>query len=534
MTQRYSPNLEVPAQINNLPGRLFFCLLGLSVLALCAGYAALVLCTATWSDARALDTIFPTNGWHLPSFTAGEFQKVRLGLLVAAFVLGAGWLGLGWGTRAGRSEQAAVVEEVWRAVGRLGRAWGELPARSRWLAGGTLLALMLVRTYLSTSNAPGDDVISYELFVRQRLLAVSAYYPLPNNHVLSNTLSWLCCQVYPRFWWSMRLPVLLTSLVGTVLLFAGLRRWVGVRVAAWSVGAFSWLQLSLYYAGTGRGYWLVNLLTGIVFFCLVKICERTAGQRAAWVGLLGASILGCYTVPTFAYVLAAAFLWLAGQALRRRAAHELLAVGVVGLLVLVGVGLLYTPLLLVSGPAALLANPYVQSWPWSEFWRTLPAYIWLTEGFLAGQRSVGAVLTILVVGFFIRLWRLAATGQLPPAQTRRVWQVGLPALWFMVVPYVLLLVQRVQPPERTLLYKAWFFFILLALVVEHWLWPRRRWLAAVGAGLFLLYQAGTTVRLNYNTRRQPVDSRAVHAHHVAVYDNPKSSGKHFGGYLAGL
>ena len=64
----------------------------------------------------------------------------------------------------------------------------------------------------------------------------------------------------------MRLPVLLTSLAGTLVLFAGLRRWVGVGVAAGAAGAFSWLQLSLYYAATGRGYWLVNLLTGIVFF----------------------------------------------------------------------------------------------------------------------------------------------------------------------------------------------------------------------------------------------------------------------------
>jgi len=190
----------------------------------------------------------------------------------------------------------------------------------------------------------------------------------------------------------------------------------------------------------------------------------------------------------------------------------------VGLLAVVGVGLLYAPLLLVSGPVALLANPYVQSWQWAEFWRALPAYVWLTEGFLAGQRSVGAVLTLVVLSLFGRLCYRAATGQLPRAQARRVWQVGLPALWFVVLPYALLLAQRVQPPERTLLYKAWFFFILVALVAEEWPWhrPARRWLAAVGGGLFLLYEAGTAVRVNYNGRHQPVDSRAVHAHHVAL------------------
>lgn len=501
------------------PGSVFFCLLGLGVLALCAGYPALVLSTATWAEARALDSIFPTNGWHLPPFTSAQYQVLRRVLTLVALGLAAGWGGLGWGTRAGRAELRATRQEVRRALAGLGRALWELPRRTRWLAGGMLVTLMAVRLYMSTSGAAGDDVISYELFVRQRLLAVSAYYPLPNNHVLSNTLSWLFCQLHPRFWWSMRLPVLLTSLAGTLVLFAGLRRWVGVGVAAGAAGAFSWLQLSLYYAATGRGYWLVNLLTGTVFFCLLKLCERTAGQRAAWLGLLGAAVLGCYTVPTFVYVLAAAFSWLGVQALRPRVARRQLAVvGVVGVLAGVGAGLLYAPLLLVSGPAALLANPYVQSWPWAAYWRALPAYVWLTEGFLAGQRSVGAVLTVVVLGLFCRLWYRAATGQLPGAQAGRVRQVGLPALWFMLVPYALLLAQRVQPPERTLLYKAWFFFILVALLAEEWPWhrPGRRWLAAVGGGLFLGYQAGTAVRLNYKARHLPVDSRAVHAHHIAL------------------
>jgi len=295
------------------PGSLFFCLLGLGALALCAGYAALVLHTATWAEARALDVIFPTNGWHLPPFSVANFRDSRLVLTLVALGLGTGWLGLGLGTRAGRAEVLVVRQEVRWALSGRGRALWELPRRTRWWAGSALLALLVVRTYLSTSEAAGDDVISCELFVRQRLLAVSAYYPLPNKHVLSNTISWAFYQLHPRFWWSMRLPVLLTSLAGTLVLFAGLRRWVGVGAAALAAGAFSWLQLSLYYAATGRGYWLVNLLVGIVFFCLLKLCAQTAGQRAAWVGLLGAAILGGYTVPTFAYVLAAAFSWLGGR-----------------------------------------------------------------------------------------------------------------------------------------------------------------------------------------------------------------------------
>ena len=499
-----------------MPGAVFFSLLALGALALCAGYAALVLRTATWAEARALDAIFSISGWHLPPLSSADFLRLRLVLTSVAAGLAAGWFGIGLGTRVGRAELVAGRREVGGALKGLGRALWQLPRRVRWWLGSALLALSVVRTYMSTSQAGGDDVVSYVLFVRHQLLAVSAYYPLPNNHVLSNTLSWLFYQVHPRFWWSMRLPVLLTSLAGTLVLFAGLRRWLGVGLSALAVGAFSWLQLSLYYAAAGRGYWLVNLLVGVVFFSLLKLCEQTAGQRSAWLGLVGAAILGCYTVPTFGYVLAAAFSWLGGQALWQRAYRLVLATGGVGVVVAGGVGLLYAPLLFVSGPAALLANPYVQAWPWTRFWQALPAYVWLTEGFLAGQQRIGAVLTMLVLGLFGRLWWRAATGQLSAARARRVLRVGLPALWFGVLPYAVLLVQRVQPPERTLLFKAWFFFILVALVTEDWLWhrPARRWPAAVAGSLFLLYEAGTAVRLNYKARQPPVDRWAAYAYHA--------------------
>ncbi|MGI4864221.1 MAG: hypothetical protein ACRYFZ_09895 [Janthinobacterium lividum] len=496
--------------------RLFFGLLSLGALAGCAGYVALVLGTATWAEARTLDAIFPYDGWHIQPFTALALQRLHYALAAAALALAAGWLGLGLGTRSGRGQLVATARAVAQAGRQLGGQWAALAGWQRRVALAGLVGLTVVRGYLSTGYLPyGDDAVSYEFFVRHRLLAVAAYYPMPNNHILANTLSWGFYQVYPSFWVSMRLPVLLTSTVGSGLLFVGLLRWVGFRGALLATGAFSGLQLSLYYASNGRGYWLVILLAGVVFLCLLRLvdtaADAVAGDRAAWVGLLGAGILGCYTVPTFSYVLASAFSWLAVQAVRRRAWGQLGPAVVVGLVVGLSAAVLYVPVLLVSGAKMLVDNDFMQPRSLYDFWRALPEYAWLTEGFLAGQRSIGAVVTVGGLALFGHLWHRAATGRLPAGPALRVRQVGLPALWFMLLPYGLMAVQRVYPPERTLLYKAWFFFLLVALVAENVNWSRRRrWLAGAAAGVFLLYQVGTVVRLNYLGRGANPDQRALY------------------------
>jgi len=527
-------------------------LLILSELALSAGYAALVLHTASWAEARALDDLFPYYGWHIRAFDAAEWRQARLSLGGLALVLTTAALALGGLSRRGRAEARATGAEL----GRVGRAlwaagWAALPRRQRqWLAG-ALAALTAARLYLSLTTPWADDGVSFEYFVRQPLLTVAAYYPLPNNHVLSNTLNWAFYQLHPTFWWSMRLPVLLTSTAATWGLFAGLRCRVGVGPAALAVGAFSWLRISLFHAAAGRGYWLVSLAAGVLFGCLLMLLDPVvedgsdltadsnnsaaaaadgAGppRRAAWLGLVTASVLGMYAVPTAVYALASAFSWLGGQALWRRDWPLLGRAVAAGLVVVAATGLLYAPLLLVSGPAALVANPYVQTLAPGAFWRGLPAYVWLTEGLLLGQRGVGALGTLAGLLLLARLYWRATRGRLAPVLARRAYAVGLPALWFAGFPYALLAVQRVLPPERTLFYKAWFFMLAGALALADWLTTRpggraggwvggwqtvrlatRRRVLGLTVGLFAATQLMLVVRFNYQARRMTADRDAV-------------------------
>ncbi|MBO2030783.1 hypothetical protein J4D99_05210 [Siccationidurans ginsengisoli] len=494
--------------------RRFLLLLALGSLALAAGYAALVLGTSSWAEAQALEAIYPYEGWHLPALGLAAWQYTGGGLAVLAALLTLAWVGLGPATLAGRAELEATLAEGWRLRAGVAHRWRGLSRRQRWLLLVHLVVLTAVRVYLSLTLPWADDGGSFEYFVRHGLLAVSAYYPVPNNHVLSNAIAWAFYQVHPGFWWAMRLPVLLASTLGTVLMFWGLLRRLGYWPAQLAAGAMGWTQLSLYHAAVGRGYWLGALLAAMVFLALLALLEESLepGRRLAWAGLVGASILGCYAVPTFAYVVTAAFMWLVGQALQRHHWRQLARLATMGAVAGLATIALYSPLLLVSGRAALLANPYVRALPGASFWAQLPAHAWFVEGWLAGQRQLGGLLVGLGLGLFGMLVLASWRGRLAPTQARLVREVGWPALWFMLWPYVPMVVQRVLPPERTLFYKAWFFFVLVALALAVWPVRRAQWRWLLGLALvpYGAYQVASQVLGGRRLHRANADYEATY------------------------
>ncbi|WP_201985432.1 hypothetical protein [Hymenobacter rubidus] len=478
-----------------------------------AAYATLVLHSASWAEARQLDAIFPFYRWRIRPFSAAELAQawhwlaalaVSTGIISAAIAL----------TRTGRTEITAWLAEASAAARGLRRCFSRLLPRQRKSALAAWAALTVLRVGLShPAITPAyDDVVSYELFASKSLLAVSSYYPVPNNHVLSNTLSWLFYHITPGFWFTMRLPVLLAATVGTALLFLGLV-WMraGFRVAWLATVLFSLLGQSLYQAAVGRGYWLLTALAGVVFFCSMALKRAPRRRRIAWSGLLVGSVLGMFTIPTFALVLASAFSWLGWYFFQQRSGLALRSLVAVVLMTGAASLLLYFPLLFVSGPASFFGNGFVNAQTWPQFLAGLPAYLWKTEGVLAGQMTIGSVFTLAT---------LAATAVLlPPSRKNQTLDENAPAwrhlapaaLWFMLAPYAVLTIRHVLAPERTLVYKAFFFFVLVALAADWWLRRSRRPLRLLLAMLLLLWTGYQLSSLWRESRPLRHRNQAFHA-----------------------
>ena len=459
-------------------------LLALWLLGGCASYTACVLCTADVREAVALAGSLSPHGHSLIN-TQADFEKLRLITTSAAGIL----LILGTGLAYYRCRRGGADYRIWRTAGQqawrgLAQGWHALqPRQQRWALAG-FAALTALRITVSRLLVTVDDSASYEVFVRKSLLTVSAHYPAPNNHVFSNTLSWLFYQVSPEYWWSMRVPVLLASTAGTAGWFLGLLRRSNFRVAALTLTLFSLLEISLFLAAEGRGYALLMGLSALGFFSALSLAEPHAPLTKlarASAGLAVAGIVGLYTVPTFAYFLVAAYSWLGFCLFRRGCHHRLVSVGLLGAATLLGTALLYAPLLLISGPGSLFQNAYVKPLEVSAFFQRLPAYLWEVEGSLVGESHngilaslhVGSGAAVLVVVGFLGLLNAARRGRLPAHQAAYILRTGVPALCFVFLPYALLVIQRVQAPGRTLAFKAVFMFLLIGIEAD-WLLHRFR------------------------------------------------------------
>jgi hypothetical protein len=93
----------------------YFALLSLAVVAVCAGYAALVLHTITGGgEVNTLHSAYPYD-WNLPRYTAAEFGRVRT--ILGAVAAGAGLLmGLLAARPPGKGELVRLGREVVETV----------------------------------------------------------------------------------------------------------------------------------------------------------------------------------------------------------------------------------------------------------------------------------------------------------------------------------------------------------------------------------------------------------------------------------
>ena len=207
-----------------------------------------------------------------------------------------------------------------------------------------------------------DEAYSYLEFASHPLYKALSFYQRPNNHLL-NTLLVHCTNAMfgPRIF-ALRLPAFVAGCLTIPMSWLAGRFLYGPLAGILTAGCVAAFPTFIEFSVNARGYafqW-VFILT---MMWLAVVLYKNPSFRTGWLAFVVAGVAGFYSIPTMIIPVAGIVLWMlvsmlahAGIApvggLLKRVATAGLAMGLVS-------ACLYIPPLVVSGPAALMSNPFV-------------------------------------------------------------------------------------------------------------------------------------------------------------------------------
>ena len=362
------------------------------------------------------------------------------------FVLAAGvWI----------SRSAAVewldeaARELWELIRRAIRSsWMGLARRepTAWALLVIVLAGAGLRAAHLTEPVEYDEAWTVMEFVSQSALAGLTEQREANNHVFHTLVARPFFLAAGYSMWAIRLPAFLAGVLLIPMTFLLGRAMGGTAVGLWSAALTVPAGPLLLYSFRARGYAFVALAF-VVLLVLGHRALRRPGP-GPWLGFVLVASLGAMTIPVMVYPFLATVFWLSLASMARdRTDRRRLLRRLGGATVATGIltFLLYSPLLLVSGPRRLLRPPFAAPVTLDAFLaHYMSAEPWLAlAGFLSDPLPAALAMGIAVgavAGCFRWVHR-----QPEPA----------PLLGLLAIPPVVL-VQLVLPPER-----VWVFLVPL-------------------------------------------------------------------------
>ena len=470
----------------------FLALLASCCLLIASTFLALVFGTATYAALEHCGRIpyfeyLPNGQVYLPLALSparfATFQTTIWGLFTGSLLT----TGLQLCAKRSRQQLSGLLAETRSAFNTLAATVRRLTAAERLVAGGLLAVIAGVQLFwLLTDSLSPDELVSFDAFVHEGPRTIASFYPIPNNHIFYNLASWVLAQLYGgNVRAIMRLPSFVAAVLGTAGSYVLLAHWCNFRIGTAVTALFSLSQLTIIYAASGRGYYLQMGCLQLAFFSVLAVLNGGHYQRLAWAVLVVSSVVGLYTIPTFALPLFALAMVLVAMVPSlqpsergRFLKHAGLALGTIGVVTAV----LYLPVGCVSGWPRLLTNRYVTSHSSGGFWAILPAYVYETTAMLLGPVRPALMLCVpgvAAVPFLLR------RGSMGPQHATLAW-----ASWTLVVtPLGLMLMGQILIPARVLLYVTYFLFLLAALTTDQaftkWQSQPSRWIALAPAGLLV-------------------------------------------------
>lgn len=293
-----------------------------------------------------------------------------------------------------------------------------------------------------------DEVWTFLYFTRHPPFIAISTYPAPNNHVLFSFISSILYNLGFSSLWALRLPVFLTGSLTSLLFWFFTKEYFGKTTAFISLSFFAFCLPFSFYSVYGRGYIFIILFTLIAIWALLKLMEAPKNNYY-FITLLGAIVLGFYSIPTFLYVYILLLMFVLFFSFKTKEIQVFLAFFKVSCWAAIGVVVLYSPILMVYGVRdALLKNTSQLVIQDSlELLHGFPEYINEVVGFWGGNKYIG-----WLIGIGIIIWAVVYARNVGMAMKKNI--AALSGIG-LLLPLLFYFIQGVKIPAR-----VWSFEIL--------------------------------------------------------------------------
>ncbi|MBV8866690.1 MAG: glycosyltransferase family 39 protein [Acidobacteriaceae bacterium] len=233
-----------------------------------------------------------------------------------------------------------------------------------------------------------DEAFTYTEFASHPLRIALSHYGFPNNHLLNTLLIHLSTSIFGNNTVALRLPALIAGCLTIPASWLAGRALYGPLAGILSAGCIAALPTFIEYSINARGYTL-QWLSVLALMWLGTGLYEDAALKSGWLAFLFSGVVGLYSVPTTIIPILGISIWILLSAFVRGGLSQFNSVLKRLLWAGLAIGListfLYLPVLVVSGPDALLSNRFVVSGTSQSFLRNLASLIrdtWMrwTEG----------------------------------------------------------------------------------------------------------------------------------------------------------
>jgi hypothetical protein len=369
----------------------------------------------------------------------------------------------------------------WRHARRHSVEWSALSSLMLSL---TIVSGIALRILFINRTIRYDEAFTVLDFASKPFYVGLILYTVPNNHILHTLLVHWAILLFGTAEWAIRIPAFVAGVLLVPLTYEFARKFVSPTAGFLAAAFTATSSILIEYSINARGYTMICAFALAVAICAIEIRKQVSPFWCALFAFF--MILGFWTIPIFLFSVGGPLAWLIWESFDHGRRYRrlfwkriLITIALAGICTIC----LYTPVIALNGPAALVANKYVSSHAWPVLlkgnWPVLKTAFheeWMRDlGTLLPIAMCFAALLGIAVCRDMRRFVLVTLG----------WAVSL-LLVFRFVPF----------PRNWLMYLPIFYSAVAsgaAWILEHSIPSSARKLSVLAAVLLILFATGMPV-----------------------------------------